>query len=247
MPWVYTFVKMKISVIIPVLDSHEIVRRQALYFKSLNLKDVEFIIIDDYSTPPLEDPTGVLKIYRTDSRLAWTQGLARNLGASKATGEYLLMTDIDHILDKKAFENVLDFDGIFMHFNRFLGILDEEGKLHYDRKSLREYGTHKRYLKADEPGTGLHQNTFAISKKAFEEVGGYQKEWCSYGFHPLTGLGDDVYMNGATRRYLKKHNQLRELQDKVYVFPNGRFHGEGELNPHGLWHTLHHKQERHYK
>ena len=45
----------KLSIIIPVLNSHEIVRRQIAHFKKMNLPDdVELIIVDDGSDPPLE-------------------------------------------------------------------------------------------------------------------------------------------------------------------------------------------------
>lgn len=45
----------KLSIIIPVLNSHEIVRRQIEHFRKMNLPDdVELIIVDDGSDPPLE-------------------------------------------------------------------------------------------------------------------------------------------------------------------------------------------------
>ena len=46
---------MKLSIIIPVLNSHEIVRRQIEHFKKMDLPDdIELIIVDDGSDPPLE-------------------------------------------------------------------------------------------------------------------------------------------------------------------------------------------------
>lgn len=45
----------KLSIIIPVLNSHEIVRRQIKHFKRMDLPDdVELIIVDDGSDPPVE-------------------------------------------------------------------------------------------------------------------------------------------------------------------------------------------------
>lgn len=44
----------KCSLIIPVLESYEAVRRQILYMNSLNLPDdFEVIIVDDGSRPPI--------------------------------------------------------------------------------------------------------------------------------------------------------------------------------------------------
>jgi hypothetical protein len=45
---------MKLSIVIPVLDSHEIVRRQALYLGWLVGFDAEVILVDDGSNPPIE-------------------------------------------------------------------------------------------------------------------------------------------------------------------------------------------------
>jgi len=45
----------RLSIIIPVLNSHEIVRRQIEHFRKMNLSDdVELIIVDDGSIPSLE-------------------------------------------------------------------------------------------------------------------------------------------------------------------------------------------------
>jgi len=45
----------RLSIIIPVLNSHEIVRRQIAHFEKMDLPDdIELIIVDDGSDPPLE-------------------------------------------------------------------------------------------------------------------------------------------------------------------------------------------------
>jgi len=100
---------MKLSIIISVLNSHEIVRRQLLHFKKMDLpEDIEIIFIDDGSNPPLTHD-GSLKnftMYATNDKRPWTVELARNLGARVADGEYLLMTDIDYIIPRDAIEAV---------------------------------------------------------------------------------------------------------------------------------------------
>ena len=78
---------MNVSYIIPVLNSHEIVRRQILWWNRMNLPDdVEIIIVDDGSDPPLEADTEVARIYRTHDTRPWTWALARNTGARIAKG-----------------------------------------------------------------------------------------------------------------------------------------------------------------
>ena len=242
---------MKISIIISIYNSHEAVRRQTEYFKKLNLgDDIEIIFLDDMSVPPLNVADYNLKnlsIYRTESTLAWTQGIARNLGASKARGVYLFFTDIDHIISKDAIDKVLDFDGPMMRFRRHFGILDETGELKTDRESLKEYGLSPRYLSKEVLDINTHLNTFAIKSTVFDTIGGYDEGWCNYGFHPLTRKGDDVYFNKAWKRYARKNNVELVTDSVVYVFPNGRFHKDGNLNPYGMFHDLSHKQEKFYK
>ena len=101
---------MKVSIVSAVLDSHEVVRRQILHFKKMDLPDdVEIIFVDDGSNPPLAFPDCGLKaftIYATGNKGKWTQPAARNYGARKAKGEFLLVTDIDHILSRKLIETV---------------------------------------------------------------------------------------------------------------------------------------------
>ena len=80
---------MKISIVIAILDSHEVVRRQIAHFKKMDLPDsVEFIFVDDGSEPPLTGEMRNLTFYYTHDKRPWTQGLARNLGATNAKGEY---------------------------------------------------------------------------------------------------------------------------------------------------------------
>ena len=131
---------MKISIIISIYNSHGAFERQLKHFDKMNLpNDIEFIFIDDGSNPPLKiNKLKNSSIYTTDNELAWTQGLGRNLGAKKAKGEYLLMTDIDHILSREAIKNVYDFTGDKMIFKRYFGILTKDGELTQDIETLKE-------------------------------------------------------------------------------------------------------------
>jgi glycosyltransferase involved in cell wall biosynthesis len=122
---------MKLSVVIAVYQSHEVVRRQVEHFKKMSLPgDIEFIIVDDGSTPPIVcDGLKNLTVLYTNDKRPWTQGLARNMGAKAAKGEYLLMTDIDHILSKEAIMDSYNFTGDKMIFPRYFGVLLEDGTL----------------------------------------------------------------------------------------------------------------------
>lgn len=217
--------KPKVSIVISVYNSHEIVRRQLIHLKKMNLP-VEIIIVDDNSTPPIEGAA-----VRTENKLAWTQGLGRNLGAKHAKGEYLFMTDIDHIISKEALEDALNFNGNKMIFRRQIGVLDENGNLTQDREILRMWGYEKENLDAS-----VHGNTFVMKKSVFEELGGYSPETCNQGLHPIARSGDDCYFNTKWNRRFKDVKPA--VGRDIYMFPIGRFNVTGNLNPLGLFHNL---------
>ena len=67
---------MKLSIVIPVLDSHEVLRRQLLHFDRMKLRrDTEIIIVDDGSDPPLEEIA--YQLYRDLCKLRPAQYAAR--------------------------------------------------------------------------------------------------------------------------------------------------------------------------
>jgi glycosyltransferase involved in cell wall biosynthesis len=218
---------MRLSIIVSIYQSYEIVRRQVLYFKKMNLPDdVEIILVDDGSDPPIKEAS-----YQTHSKLAWTQGLGRNLGASKAKGKYLFMTDIDHIISKEAIEDALNFTGNRMMFRRQIAVLDENGDIRQDKETLKDWGYERNKLDAS-----VHGNTFVIKKSVFDGLGGYDKKACTWGYHPATRKGDDCFFNAKWNR--KFRGVKIETGRDIYMFPIGRFNKWKDLNPKGLFHNL---------
>jgi len=236
---------MKLSIIISIYMSVEATRRQILHFQKMNLSDdVEFIFVDDGSEPPLImanlPQLKKLTIYETGSKLAWTQGLGRNLGASKAKGEYLFMTDIDHIISKGAIEDALNFAGNRMMFRRQIGVLDENGDIRQDKKTLKDWG-----YENDKLDASVHSNTFVMKKSIFDGLGGYDEKACTWGYHPATRRGDDCFFNSKWNRAYRGY--VCPYGRDIYVFPLGRFNKWGDLNLFNLFHNLHHRQEVGYK
>lgn len=225
----------KVSVVISVYKSYEIVRRQLLHFERIGLP-IEVIIVDDGSNPPIPQAT-----YRTENKLAFTQGLGRNLGAEKANGEYLFMTDLDHILSKESLEDALNFTGNKMIFRRQVAILDKNGYVVQNRETLREWGYEKEKLDAS-----VHGNTFVMKKSVFKELGGYEPKYSSVGYHPISKRGDDCYFNAKWNKRFR--GEPTAIGRDIYMFPLGRFNKTGDLNPFGLFHNLsQNKQEKFYK
>jgi len=214
---------MSVSVVIAAYNSHEIVRRQLLH---LGRFPVETIIVDDCSEPPIEGAA-----LRTHNKLAWTQGLARNEGANIAKGDYIFFTDIDHIISKEAIEDALAFQGNKMIFRRQIGVLDEDGNVTQDPEVLKDWG-----WKGDKLDASVHGNTFVIHKGVFWDCGGYDSKTSLQGFHPISRRGDDCVFNAKWNHAFRGETPV--VGRDIYMFPIGRFHKDGDLNPKGLFHSL---------
>jgi hypothetical protein len=238
--------KIKVSIVIPILNSHEIVRRQILHFKKMDLPDdIEIIFMDDGSSPPLSFPNSGLRnfsIHTTGDKRAWMECLARNKGAKIAVGEILLMTDIDHILPKDTIEAVHEFKGDKMEFPRFLAILNSDGDLTQDLETLFDFGLSRQYYNRKLLNAGRHGNTFAMRKEVFDGLGGYSIRICERPWHE----GADRYFNREWRKAVATGRyKPSESGPQIYTFPVGRFCGDGsdiDFNPHGLFNTLKRKE-----
>lgn len=234
---------MKLSIVIAFYNSHGVVARQVKHFKAMNLPDdIEFVFMDDGSNPPhnvTDYDLKNLRIYATNDKRPWTQGLARNAGAKLADGEYLLMTDIDHILSKEAIMASYNFTGDKMVFRRYFGVLLEDGTLTQDPAILEKYGMQmERFGTVRGLYASVHGNTFAMKKSTFELLGGYQKEICERGYRQK----DDGIFLHAWKKYATKLGILQITGPDIYIFPIARYHARGDKNPMGLFHNLSHEQ-----
>lgn len=238
---------MKISIIIAIYNSHGVIARQVKHFSAMNLPDdIEFIFVDDGSNPPhniADYNLKNLRIHHTNDKRPWTQGLARNAGAKLATGEYLLMTDIDHILSQEAIMDAYNFTGDKMIFRRYFGVLLEDGTFTQEPAILEEYGLDMERLKTKRGlYASVHGNTWAIKKSTFELLGGYSERHCLYGRHAGNRQGEDSVLNGRWNRYAAKNGLQQAEGANIYIFPIARYHVRGEKNPMGLFHNLSQEQ-----
>jgi len=232
---------MKISIVIPVLNSHEIVRRQVLFFKSMDLPDdVEIIYVDDGSDPPFKQENYDLKNFRfiwTHDKRPWTWALARNRGAEAANGEYLIMTDLDYIIPKELIEFVRNFDGQYMGFRREFGVLTVNGTFTQDIDILESWGYDRSRYHERGFSMPAHTNNFALLRSLFFEMGGYREDRIGLPYPQ----GEDNDWRKKRRRW-EKAGKLKLLADDlrpvIYMFPNGRWGGDVDFNPFGMFHNL---------
>lgn len=217
---------MKLSLIVSVLESYEVVRRQLLHLERLLGPECELILVDDGSAPPLQatcdsvTKTFPFVLYCTNDYRPWTQPRARNIGARLARAEKLLFFDIDHIVTKEIITECLSYPGDRLFWVRRPGILDEKGHIVTDRMDLVRHGL-------TEEGASIHANSFMIRKARFHELGGYDERFCGhYG-------GDDIDFNARydaiCRLGRARHADIRA---QGYVFP------DPAKDPMKLFHSL---------
>lgn len=225
---------MKISIVIATLESYMIVKRQILYFKNLNLPDnIEIVFIDDGSDPPISFPNHGLKnfnIYPTGDKRPWSQACARNLGAKIAEGEFLLMTDIDHILTREAITAVKNFNGDKMRFTRSYAVLDRNGEINQNPRTLFRYGLSRRRYRRRGLSVIRHTNTFAIRRKIYFEIGGYPTRYCN---RPKGGnKGDRGFYNQYKKHWLDGKCKEEVVGPEIHTYPGL------PLDPLGVFHKL---------
>lgn len=232
---------MRLSIVIAVLDSSEVVRRQALWFKKmyLNPEKVELILVDDGSNPPLGQYPP-FTIYRHNIPAQWTQPAARNYGVKQAKGEYLLVTDIDHIIPYSLIKVGLETTYDFIKFKREVAVLNKDGEFVQSEEAVKSYG----YKKFEDRGFHIppHTNSFIIKRDLYLSLGGVSEKYVGTGKYPNR---EEVGLRSLLKQ-MKANGEIKVLDDTVegdprptiYMIPNGRFCGDKDYNPFGLFHTL---------
>ena len=250
---------MKLSIIISILNSHEIVRRQIIHFEQMHIPDdVEILYMDDGSEPPLSKPPISLSLKsklnlrivpvnnpRTETDGIFYDGrvsIARNLGAKLAQGEFLLMTDIDYIIREADIEYARNLKYDKARFKREFGVLLEDGTVTQDLDVLRKYGLAEERIVARGVQISPHPNNFIIRKSVYEAIGGYRENL--QGKYP--SRGDTWFKRDWTNYYEAGKCTLAPAEERttLLMFPNGKFCGDLDYNPFGLFHNFSRKTDK---
>ena len=139
------------------------------------LAQLEFIVVDDCSDPPLTVDRGPLKLrlLRVADDIDWNMPGCRNLGAMQARSDWLLFFDIDNVTSEANIARMV------------------EATPRLDRQRLHVFARQHDGAKV-EP----HINTFMISRWGYFRAGGYDEDFAGhYGF-------EDVLFRSLWRKHV---------------------------------------------
>ena len=237
----------KTSINVPVLNSHEVLRRQFCHWERFIEKDTEIIIVDDGSSPALQyenDFNLNVRIEYTHDTRPWTWALARNRGAKLAKGEYLLMHDLDHFFMPDTIDMIRSFNGDKIQFKREFGILDAHGEFSQDKDTLISYGLPPSRIKAMGVNLTPLPNNFVMRRSVFNDIGGYREDLVERAYPQ----GEDRLFKKAWCIYMREKGAIVHTErPTIYMFPNGYILGDVDADPKGLFHKLSRKTRRNSK
>ena len=157
----------RVSIVFPYYDNPEMLRFQLGHFGNYSqeaLDACEIVIVDDCSPVfPARDVIREydlpnIRLFRLGVDLPWNQDAARNIGAHEARGEYLLLTDIDHVVPESTLSELCDIEDN-------LSVYTLARKAHFSDKVIPS-----------------HVNSYFLSKALYWGIGGYDEDfWGTYG------------------------------------------------------------------
>lgn len=112
-------------------------------------------------------PAGIASqtLFRTGVDVRWNWLFCRNLGVAKATTDWVLLTDIDHVLPERTLRTVLEADLDPEKVYRFSRV-DAHGPFPWPQGSLTPYKP--------------HPNTWMMTRAMFDRIGGYDERFSGY-------------------------------------------------------------------
>lgn len=161
----------RVALVTLVFAYYENPEMLALQYKEISHYPLEIknalnvIVVDDASpvhpafavTRPQSLPP--LSLFRISHDVRWNQDAARNIGAHEASTQWLLLTDIDHVVPAATLENVIAMEKQPGNFYTF-------GRIKYDNQQVRE----------------PHPNSYFMTKELYWNIGGHDEDFAGiYG------------------------------------------------------------------
>jgi hypothetical protein len=126
------------------------------------LRDLVHVVVVDDGSPKhpaeVEPLYGMsLQIYRIQEDIRWNQDACRNIGVRHAETNWVLLTDIDHVVPEKTWDMVTS------------RTWDPECAYRFTRVSAPEMMPYK-----------VHPNSWLMSRAKYDEAGGYDERFAGY-------------------------------------------------------------------
>lgn len=175
-------------------------------------KALEIVVVDDGSpvSPAAEVPRPaslpLVSLFRIQRDVRWNQDAARNIGAHEARAEWILLTDIDHIVPAPTVEILLSLDkdpSVFYTFSRIKyesnDARDPHPNSYFMTKALYwDIGGH------DEDYAGIYGKDFLFRKRALKHT-----DEVILSEAPLARVGTSTIVDAGSRT-ITRHNTLSQ-------------------------------------
>lgn len=155
-----------ITLVMPYYENPDFFAEQLVHWSQFPIglrRHMQIVIVDDGSPRSPASLTfenvskpDSLRLFRIDVDVRWNWLAARNIGVNHSNTEWVMMTDMDHMLPEDTL------------FALVYGVFDA-GKIY--RFSRREHGGEKIHP---------HPNSWFMTKKMFWKVGGYDEALSGY-------------------------------------------------------------------
>lgn len=120
---------------------------------------LRLIVVDDGSpTSPAKMKSFIpMKIYRMKQDIRWNQDACRNIGAEHCETEWMVLTDIDHLIPEKTWEALI--------FGKF----SDGATYTFRRVSEPHFEPYK-----------PHPNSWFLTRRHFRKIGGYDERFAGW-------------------------------------------------------------------
>lgn len=179
----------KLSIVMPYYRNPMMLARQfkvwSEEWSNALKRDIEVVIVDDASPEPAADvprpfDLPYLRILRVLEDRPWHQHAARNIGAFESQGDFLLMTDMDHVIPPQTLAHSIKIAGsnaIYRPTIITFGRVDAPAGF----ESAADWPKFKRTRRKD-GSLKPHVNSFLLPRSYYWDIGGYDESFCGiYG------------------------------------------------------------------
>jgi glycosyltransferase involved in cell wall biosynthesis len=205
-----------LSVVVPACDNPQQLRACLAALRSSNYGAFETIVVDDASTPSIEDiAIGFGARY---ARLATRQGpaAARNHGARAARGEYLLFLDSDVCVHADTLARIVDAFGADANMDALFGSYDAQPLVANWISQYRNLMHHFVHQTGNPEASTFWAGCGAMRRAVFLDSGGFDP---AYGVPAIEDIEYGMRLRQAGRR-IRLDNRVLVTHQKHWTFWN---------------------------